>query len=164
MTDHTPHLFQINVSHGGVPKSAVPAAVVTAFGIQGDHQRDTEHHGGLERALCLFSLEHILALQAEGHPIYPGSTGENVTIAGLDWREVVPGARFRLGKEVEIEITGFAAPCRNIQASFQGNAFGRISQKSNPGWARAYARVLLPGTITVGDQIVGVRSASTTRR
>ena len=37
-------------------------------------------HGGPERALCLFSLERILELQAEGHPIFPGAAGENITI------------------------------------------------------------------------------------
>lgn len=153
MKSQTPHIFQINTSDGGVPKLPRPTGEVTAYGLVGDRQRDTEHHGGLDRALCLFSLEHILSLQSEGHPIYPGSTGENITVAGLDWSKVEPGARLSLGDQVEIEITGFAAPCRNIQASFAGRTFGRISPKTNPGWARAYARVIRPGTITVGDPV-----------
>lgn len=152
------HIFQINFSDGGVPKRPQPSGEVTIYGLQGDRQRDTEHHGGLERALCLYSLDHILELQAEGHPIYPGSTGENLTISGLDWQAVVPGSRFRLGDQVIIEITGYAAPCRVIQGSFSGHTFGRISEKTNPGWARAYARVLSPGRIVIGDKITIIDS------
>ena len=107
--DSDGRVFQINVSGGGVPKSPVRSVEISVFGLQGDRQRDLEHHGGIERAVCLFSLERILALQAEGHPIYPGSVGENVTLSGLDWARLVPGARLRLGEWVEIEITGYAA-------------------------------------------------------
>jgi MOSC domain-containing protein YiiM len=78
-------IVQISVSPGGVPKRAVSSARVTTLGLEGDVQRDREHHGGPERALCLFSQERIRALQAEGHPVTPGSIGENVTLEGLDW-------------------------------------------------------------------------------
>ncbi len=77
-------IVQVNVSKGGVPKLPVLRADVTALGIRGDGHDDREHHGGAERALCLFSLERIAAIAAEGHPIAQGATGENVTIAGLD--------------------------------------------------------------------------------
>ena len=91
--------------HGGVPKRPLRRGEVDVFGLRGDAHNDTVHHGGVEKAISLYSLELILALQAEGHPIYPGSTGENVTIAGLDWSRVVAGARLWLGDGVEIEIT-----------------------------------------------------------
>lgn len=148
------HIFQISTSPGGVPKRSVPSAEVTSLGLTGDIQLDKVHHGGPDRAVCLFSLEHILALQAEGHPIYPGSIGENVTVAGLDWSQMVPGTRLRLGEHVELEITSYAAPCSNIAGSFAESRFGRVSHKSNPGWARAYARVLGTGSIAPGDPIV----------
>ncbi len=146
-------IFQISTSPGGVPKRSVPVAEVTSLGLAGDIQLDKVHHGGPDRAVCLFSLEHILALQAEGNPIYPGSIGENVTVAGLDWSKVVPGARLQLGEHVELEITSYAAPCSNIAGSFAESRFGRVSQKSNPGWARAYARVIRTGSIAPGDPI-----------
>ena len=87
MSDHA-RVAQISVSAGGVPKRAVPAARVTTLGLEGDVQRNRKLHGGLERALCLFSLERIRALRAEGHPIQPGSIGENLTLEGLDWSRV----------------------------------------------------------------------------
>lgn len=148
------HIFQLNASQGGVPKRPLAQAQVNWLGLVGDSQNDTRHHGGPARALCLYSLERILALQAEGHPVFPGSTGENITISGLDWAKVMPGARLRLGSSVEIEITGFATPCQTIKASFAADEFGRISEKLHPGWARAYARVLAGGRLRVADPVI----------
>lgn len=146
-------IFQLNCSDGGVPKRAVRAARLTETGLEGDRQDDRAHHGGPERALCLFALERILELQSEGHPIFPGSTGENVTVSGLDWDALAPGSRLALGDEVLIEISSYAAPCRTISASFEGGKFKRISQKVNPGDSRLYARVLRTGRLEAGQEV-----------
>ncbi len=146
-------IFQINVSQGGVPKLAVRDGEVTELGLVGDVQKHTKVHGGPDRALCLYSLERILALQAEGHPIFPGSTGENLTLAGLDWDAVLPGVRLRLGDSVEIEVTKYTEPCPAITGSFAGGDANRMAQADHPGWSRVYARVLTPGSICVGDKV-----------
>lgn len=91
-----PKIHQISTSKGGVPKRPVDYAVIHELGVVGDRQPDTIHHGGPDRALCLFSLEMIQALQAEGHPIEPGFAGENLTISGLDWNAVIPGTQMRI--------------------------------------------------------------------
>lgn len=142
---------QISVSAGGVPKRAVPAARVTTLGLEGDVQRNRRLHGGPDRALCLFSLERIRALQAEGHPIAPGSIGENVTLEGLDWSAVVLGASLRLGREVVVQITGYTAPCANIVRSFRDGNPARVSHARHPGDSRVYARVLREGSLASGD-------------
>lgn len=146
-------VFQINISDGGVPKLAIPTGEVNEHGIVGDRQRNENTHGGPDRALCLFSLERITALQAEGHPIYPGSIGENLTITGLDWDGLVLGKRLRIGSDVVIEIASYTSPCKTIEASFRGGEFDRILQDRNPGWSRLYARVLSAGSIRVGDRV-----------
>ncbi|PCC72565.1 MOSC domain-containing protein [Nannocystis exedens] len=132
---------------GGVPKHAVGLALVTTSGVAGDRQRDLKHHGGPDRAVCLFALERIEALAAEGHPIAPGTTGENLTIAGLDWDRVGVGDRLAVGDDVLLEITGPAPPCNTIAGSFTGGEFKRISAKLHPGWSRLYARVLREGVV-----------------
>ena len=146
-------VFRINLSDGGVPKLPVAEAEVTKNGIIGDRQRYPVFHGGPERAVSLFSLEVIERLRAEGHPVEPGSTGENVTVAGVDWRLLAPGSRLALGDEVVLEITSYAAPCGTIKASFAGGRIKRISQKVNPGESRLYTRVLGEGRITAGDEV-----------
>ncbi|MCI0519522.1 MAG: MOSC domain-containing protein [Chloroflexi bacterium] len=148
-------IFQINLSDGGVPKLAVQQAELTVDGLLGDRQRDLEHHGGVERAVCLFSLEVILALQAEGHPIFAGAAGENLTLAGVRWVELAAGMRFRLGEGAQIELTRPTSPCNHLIPYFIGGEFSRISHKTHPGWSRWYARVLQPGVLRVGDVVAG---------
>ena len=143
----------INTSAGGVPKNAVPSADVLVDRIEGDDHNDKDGHGGPDRAVCIFSKELIDALRAEGHPIFPGSTGENLTVSGLKWDEIVPGTQLEIGP-VRLEVTSYANPCKTIRESFTDGYFNRISQKLHPGWSRVYTRVLNPGQIQVGDEIL----------
>jgi len=148
------HIFQINASQGGVPKLGLHPATITFEGLVGDRQNNPDVHGGPDRALCLYSLERILALQQEGHPIYPGAIGENLTISGLDWDEVVPGKRLQIGDNVVVLLTSFTQPCNSIVAAFSGGKSStRVSQKLHPGWSRLYARVEQEGSIKVGDPV-----------
>lgn len=146
-------IFQLNRSPGGLPKLAVRDAVVTELGLVGDDHNFPEIHGGPERALCLFSLERILELQGEGHSIFPGAVGENVTVSGLDWNLMTPGQRLALGDEVLIEITTYTSPCNSIEDIFVGGKYQRISQKVHPGCSRVYARVVRPGRLIVGQSV-----------
>jgi MOSC domain-containing protein YiiM len=147
-------IHQVNISKGGVPKTAIDSAEVTTSGLEGDLHNDTRNHGGPERAVCLYSLEIIQALQAEGHSIVPGAAGENVTISGLDWDKVGIGARLRLGNQVLLEVTRYTSPCNNIRDSFINKDYSRISQSLYPGWSRVYTRVLQTGKIATGDSVI----------
>ena len=148
----TGRIEQVSISNGGVPKRAVAEARVTHDGLAGDWQEDRRHHGGPDRAVCLLSAELIARLNAEGHPIAPGTTGENLTVSGLDWPSLVPGVRLRAG-DVELEVVSYAAPCKTIKASFAEGRFERLSQKTHPGESRIYARVLRDGTVRTGDDV-----------
>jgi len=148
-----PRVFQINVSDGGVPKRPVRRVRITFDGVAGDRQQHTEFHGGPDRAVCLYSLERILALQTEGHPIFPGATGENLTISGLQWEALAPGARLQVGPDLVLEIVSYTTPCRLIAESFLEGHSQRIFQDRHPGWSRLYARVLEPGDVSIGDVV-----------
>jgi MOSC domain-containing protein YiiM len=147
------YIYQLNCSDGGVPKLPVREAQLTPTGLVGDRQAHTRFHGGPERALCLYALERIHALQAEGHPIFPGSVGENITVAGLDWASLAPGVRLALGDEVVVELSSYTAPCKSIKRSFSDGRFGRISQKTHAGESRLYARVVRTGKLAVGQTV-----------
>jgi MOSC domain-containing protein YiiM len=120
--------------------------------MDGDWQRNRKYHGGPDRALCLYSQEHLDALVAEGHPVERGTLGENVTISGLPWEQVRPGARLRIGG-VEAEVTGFASPCQKIAFGFADGRSTRVGEKVNPGWSRVYVRILVEGDVAVGDPV-----------
>jgi MOSC domain-containing protein YiiM len=140
------------VSDGGVPKLPIGAAMVRTTGVEGDRQRNLQHHGGPDRAVCLYSAERLEALGEEGHQLGPGVLGENVLISGLDWDAVVPGAILDCG-EVVLEITSYAAPCSTIREGFNDGNSNRISQKLHPGWSRVYARVLNEGVLSAGFSV-----------
>ena len=139
-------MASVNVSPGGVPKLPVERARVSPAGVEGDRQRFLEYHGGPERAVSIYSLDLIEALSKEGHPIGVGTTGENLTLAGLDWSLMVPGTTLRIG-EAEVEITAYAPPCRTIAGSFVGRRMARISEAKYHGWSRVYARVHAGGAV-----------------
>ncbi len=148
-------IHQINISPGGVPKRPIDEAIVTELGIEGDGHRFSGH-GGPDKALCLWSLELIEALQADGHPIFSGAAGENVTIQGLSWSALAPGSRLQLG-EVEVEVTGYAVPCGNQRPWFADGKILRLSQEARPGEARLYAKVLVTGVMRPGDLVSVLR-------
>ena len=150
----TPYVYQISVSDGGVPKLAVHSAKITIDGLACDRQRNRKYHGGKDRAVCLFSLERIEALRAEGHTIGPGSSGENLTVAGLDWQHMAPGDQLTIGVHVRLELTSYTTPCRLNAPWFKDEDFRRIAQEVHPGWSRLYARVLNEGVVKPGDVVV----------
>ena len=141
-------IFQLNVSPGGVPKRAVARAELTPLGLMGDSVDHPRIHGGPERALCLYALERILALQEEGATIFPGAIGENVTLVGVPWDEVRPGVRLALGGAL-VEITKYTTPCATTAPFVKGDV-KRFHQDHAPGWSRVYARVLKGGHLEPG--------------
>lgn len=152
----SPSVHQISVSKGGVPKLPVASARVLVEGVEGDWQRDRKHHGGPDRAVCLFPLSLIEKLRAEGHPISPGTIGENLTLAGLTteaWAGLGPGVRLVFAGGVRLEIVSYCNPCSNIRESFSDLRFTRVKQDLHPGSSRLYARVLAEGMIETGEAL-----------
>jgi MOSC domain-containing protein YiiM len=152
MPSDTGRVESINVSRGGVPKTSVLEARITERGVIGDKQVQLVFHGGRDRAVVLFSLDVIERLQQEGHPIHAGSVGENLTISGLEWRDIVPGVELQVG-EARLYVTKYVTPCSTIRESFLDGEFVRISQKRHPGWSRVCARVITEGIVRPNDRV-----------
>jgi len=144
-------VLQVSISDGGVPKLPVASVGLTFDGLVGDVQRDRKHHGGPDRAVCVFAAEVIDRLGEDGHSLFPGAAGENVTVRGIDWTRVVPGSTWRIGESAVIQVTGYAAPCKTNARWFAGGKFRAMSQKKFPGRSRVYARVVSEGQIAPGD-------------
>ncbi len=149
----TGRVHSINMSDGGVPKLPVAKAIIDSDGLAGDVQADRRHHGGPDKAVCLFSLEVIERFQAEGHPMAPGSAGENLTVSGIDWAVVVPGTHLRIGEDVVLEIVDPATPCSKNAQWFTDRDFRRMDFDLHPGQSRMYARVLAGGAVAQGDPV-----------
>jgi MOSC domain-containing protein YiiM/GNAT superfamily N-acetyltransferase len=146
-------LLHLNISKGGVPKLPIDGARITALGVEGDRQREATVHGGPHRAVSILGIEAIRRVAAEGHPIGPGTIGENLTIEGFDVSSLPVGTRLQVGEEVVLELSGPANPCRTIRHSFADLRFGRVGIVAHPSDSRMYARVLREGTVRPGDPI-----------
>lgn len=146
-------VLQVNVSPGGVPKLPVRRAWVGRFGVEGDRQRHDTVHGGPHRAVALLGIEAIERVQADGHPIEPGSVGENLTTVGIELASLPIGTRLAIGDALLLEISSPANPCNLIGGSFRGGKSGRISVLTHPADTRMYARTLVEGEVRPGDSI-----------
>jgi len=146
-------VLQVNVSAGGVPKLPVESAWVGRYGLDGDGHREDTVHGGPHRAVCLFGIEVIERLQAEGHPVEPGSVGENLTTAGIEWSLLPIGTRARIGATLELEVSSSTTPCSTQTHNFSDGNFNRILIERHPSDSRMYARVISEGEVRPGDPI-----------
>lgn len=144
---------RINTSTGGVPKTPVDEANVGRRGLGGDRQASRQHHGRPNQALCLWSAEVIESLATVGHPIEPGSAGENLTIEGLDWATLRPGAIVEIGDGIRARLSAFAIPCSKNARWFTDGDFNRLHHERNPGVSRLYASVLTGGRVRTGDPV-----------
>jgi MOSC domain-containing protein YiiM len=148
-------IVSINVSElGGVPKLPLKTAIVRFEGVEGDLNRFRmeRKNGDPGRAVSIFSMERILQLQQEGHPIDIGTAGENFTIEGINWPKMEVGMMIRFGSTL-IRLSEPCAPCSKIGSSFMENRFSRIDQNKRRGWSRWSASVIEEGTVSVGDTV-----------
>jgi MOSC domain-containing protein YiiM len=153
-------IIQLNISPGGIPKRPIPEASVTAEGILGDRWAHPDIHGGPNQALLLITSEGIEELIAQGYPLFHGALGENLTIAGLDRRQMRVGQRYRAGG-IFLELTKLRAPCTTLdvygpaikQAIYDQQV--KAGDPSTPRWGLSgfYARVLKAGTLRPQDII-----------
>lgn len=153
MTEPTGRVVQVSVSDGGVPKRPVERAWVGVLGLEGDAHRENTVHGGPHRAVCLFSIEAIERLHSEGHPIEPGSAGENLTTSGIEWSLLPVGTRARIGDQLELEVSSSTTPCATQVRNFSDGNFNRIRIELHPSDSRMYARVITEGEVKLGDPI-----------
>ena len=150
-------ILQLNISPGGMPKHAILQAEITVQGILGDIQRNRKYHGGPDQALLLITQESLEEIKGKGFPVYAGALGENLTVSGLDRRQLRCGQRLRAGQAI-IEITKLRQPCRHLDVYGTGIQAAVYDKKALPGtgpWGLAgfYCRVSQPGPIFPGDII-----------
>jgi len=118
-------------------------------GLTGDQVVSTEHHGGPERALLMYSGEHYSLWRAEWDrkDVLPGAFGENLTVTGLSERSVCVGDVLQIG-DVRVEVSGPRIPCRNLGRRHGRQDLARvINQNHRSGW---YLRVLREGWLEAG--------------
>ena len=65
----------------GIFKSQVKEVYLAKDGFENDGVADLKHHGGLDRAVCMYSVEHYRSWSKEFHLNFPISAiGENLLV------------------------------------------------------------------------------------
>src|SRR5438552_14168221 len=148
-------VVSVNVNEGGVPKLPVAEQWVGRMGLADDRHTEPEPmHGGVDQAVCLYSMEAIRRVVADGHTAFPGAFGENLTLEGIELDSIGERDRLTIGDSgLVIELTWNASPCKTQAGWFKDGRFARISQKTHPEDARWYARVISEGPVRPGDAV-----------
>ncbi len=108
-------VLAVCLGSGGIPKYAVESAQVEKLGLVGDRHHYSRH-GGLERAVCLFSIEDYRSLQRDGVACEePGVFGENLLVEGLEFHALRAGDRLAVGPRVVLEIHDVREPCATLK-------------------------------------------------
>jgi MOSC domain-containing protein YiiM len=126
-------------------------AMVEQRGLVGD-QATQPYHGSLETAVCLHSLGHYQFWNEHyGLSLAPGGVGENLTIDGAAESEVCVGDVFQIGS-AQLQISSPRTPCET-QARRVGRA-DWVALTLRSLRTGMYARVLAPGSLQAGDELV----------
>jgi len=135
----------------GIIKTPVVSAQIDRLGLDDDAICDRKHHGGADQAIYLyFADDYQFWADQLGRRIDPGTFGENLTIAGVEGRQVAIGDRFAIGP-VLLEVTYHRTPCMTFAARMGDPGWVRRFHRGNrPG---AYCRVLEPGAVAAGMDI-----------
>lgn len=145
------------VRRTAIRKRSVTGAVrVDESGLEGDQAADPDHAGPYH-AVYAFA-EEDLEVWAErlGAPVPAGLFGENLTTRGIDVNEALVGEQWRIG-DVLLEVVGVRIPCSVFKGWMGVTGYDdtawvkRFTAEGRPG---PYLRVLEPGTLAAGDELV----------
>ena len=123
-----------------------------ALNLDGDRQSDLSVHGGKDKAVYCYPIEHYGFWQAEfpNHTLNMGAFGENFTTEGLTEESVHIGDRFAIGS-AEVVVTQPRMPCYKLGIRFQSNDMvKRFLDSRRSGF---YLAVTREGEVGAGDEI-----------
>jgi len=136
----------------GIFKGPVDGPVrVGATGLDGDRQADLDVHGGVDKAVYLYSADsYAWWREALGHDLQPGELGENLTVTGLTDDVVGIGDRLRAGQAL-LEVTQPREPCFKLGIRMGDPRF--VVRFREAGRTGFYARVIEEGVVAAGDPV-----------
>lgn len=134
----------------GICKKTIEEVFLTVDGFSGDDVADKKHHGGPDRAVCMYPHEHYALWNNEFECVLPSAAfGENITASGMTESEVCIGDVFTLGDAV-IQVTQGRIPCSTID---QRLGFPVMKHMIQTGFTGYLCRVLKEGLVRSDDKI-----------
>jgi MOSC domain-containing protein YiiM len=121
-------------------------------GFSGDEQADRKHHGGVEKAVCVYPVEHYLYWQEvlPGLDLPHGAFGENLTTSGLLESGVSVGDVYQLG-DAMVQVSQPRQPCWKLARRWRVKDLS--AQVERTGYTGFYFRVLRHGHVAAGNEL-----------
>lgn len=137
----------------GIFKEPVQGPVMLrTLNLDGDDQADRVAHGGIHKAVYVYSAENYAYWKREldREDLLYGQFGENFTVEGMPDDMIHVGDIFRVG-EALVEVTQPRVPCFKLGIKMGDPLFPKLFLVSErPGF---YLRVLEEGEVGAGDVI-----------
>ncbi|GAB5416722.1 MAG: MOSC domain-containing protein [Crocinitomicaceae bacterium] len=120
--------------------------------VRADSVVDRKYHGGIDKACYSYSADHY----AYWKTLYPdlawdyGMFGENLTIEGLNEKEISIGDVFSVGDAI-LQVSEPRQPCMKLNLRFNSNQM--VKKFTHFGYSGIYFRVLEEGQVNPGDEL-----------
>lgn len=138
----------------GIRKQPVSGPVrLGRLGFEGDGVADKKHHGGEDKAVCVYSTEHYRFWEEEalGITLPPAAFGENFSVSALHEKEICIGDIFQAGTAL-VQVSQPRQPCSTLAARYGRSDMVKLVV--NSGRTGFYFRVLQEGVVKRGDALV----------
>ncbi|MCU6709168.1 MOSC domain-containing protein [Paenibacillus sp. J5C_2022] len=143
------------VMTGIVKQSVQDRVYLSQLNFEGDGQANLKHHGGVDKAVCVYAHEHYPYWERElNRALSMGAFGENLTTEGLLEDDVCIGDVFQLG-EAKVQISQPRQPCFKLSVKYGLPELPL--QVQNTGYTGYYFRVLQEGHVGSGDMLTLVQ-------
>ncbi len=150
-------MYKGKEAKSGIAKSSVEQAVqLTKLGFEGDEQADLVHHGGPDKAICVYSYDHYPHWEKVlGHRLDYGAFGENFTVERLSERDVRVGDIYRIGSAT-VQVSQPRQPCWKLAMRWGLDELPLLV--TNSGATGFYFRVLETGVVHASDELALLQS------
>lgn len=125
--------------------------LLTRQGFEGDGVGDLQHHGGSDKAVCAYSIDHYPWWERViGSTLPQAAFGENLTVTGMREEDVCIGDLYRIGT-AEVQVSQPRQPCKTLAARYGREDFVKLVVDS--GRTGLYFKVIKEGIVQAGDEI-----------
>lgn len=141
----------------GIYKTPVDEELFLSWvNFEGDGQADLVHHGGREKAVCVYPYEHYPFWEKQlQRTLEYGAFGENLTVRGLLEEEVCIGDTFKLGEAI-VQVSQPRQPCYKLSVRYGLPDMPLKVQET--GYTGFYFRVLKEGVVSRRDGLIRIFS------
>ena len=137
----------------GICKQPVTGPLhLTKTGFENDGVGDLKHHGGHDKAVCVYSLDHYPYWEETlGNKLPVAAFGENLTASNLHEDDICIGDIFQVGTTL-VQVSQPRQPCRTLAARYGRDDLVKLVVDS--GFTGFYFRVLEEGLVEKGAEFI----------